>query len=148
MKKIFGDSVPSIEQVRFRGEIVQTRGLSLGQLIELFSQFPDEILKVLGGGKMTDVADVAGNAIIAMGTGVWGDEEQRSNIANISSGEKASFLASIIRQTAPGGVGPFGEMLAAAFAIGAEEQDSEAIRLRLRKSLEPQTSSAPLDSAA
>lgn len=148
MKKIFGDSVPSVEHVKFRGENVATRGLGLGQLIELFSQFPDEVLKILGGGKIVDIADMAADAVIAMATGVWDDQEQRANIANIASGEKAAFLASVIRQTAPGGVGPFGELLSAAFALSAPDGgDQNAIKLRLKKSQEQQAGSAPLDSA-
>lgn len=143
-KKIFGDSVPSVELVRHRGSDVETRGLGFEQIIDLVCRFPS-IVKVLDKGKplaMTEFADPVINIMIAMATGVAGDEEQEANIANLKLGERAAFMASIIRQTAPDGVGPFVDLLNALSVQQAEEEENKNIKVRLSKSPELQQNSA------
>lgn len=138
-KKIFGPSAPSIEHVKYRGGEVETRGLKLGsQLIELVSKFPS-VIEMLDTSKKdgdpSSLADDAITAIIAMGTGVYGDDTQMGYIAEMSAGERAAFMASIIRQTAPTGIGPFVELLLSlgAQAVTVADDESAPIKMRSKK---------------
>lgn len=148
--KIFGDSVPSVELVKHRGSDVETRGLSFEQIIDLFDRFPS-IVGVLDKSKpvtMKSFAEPAINIMIAMATGVAGDAEQEANISNLKLGEKAAFMAAIIRQTAPDGIGPFVDLLNTVSApVAADEEESEKIKVRLAPSPKQPQNSASQDTA-
>ena len=151
-KQIFGPSLPSVETVSYSGQQIETRGLTLDQLIMLLNKHPS-VIGLLDTSKevgAASFADDAATSMVAMATGVYGDEEQESYIANMSAGEKTAFLASIIRQTAPTGIGPFVELLVTLGAGSAEKDSTEdgAIKLRSKKSQEPPTNLQSQDSAA
>lgn len=142
-KQVFGPSAPSVEYVKYRGQSIETRGLKLGsQLIELVGKFPS-VIGMLDTSKQdgsATLADDAITAIIAMGTGVYGDDEeakaQMGYIADMSAGERAAFIASIIRQTAPTGIGPFVELLLSLGAQAVAVEEGGPIKMRSKKSSE------------
>lgn len=150
-KQVFGPSAPSVEIVQFRGEGIETRGLKYRQLIELVAKFPS-IVGMLDTSKdvnKTDgIADDAIDTIVAMGTGVYGDETQMGYIAAMSAGEKAAFIAAIIRQTAPTGIVPFVELLLSLGATAAVTDVPEPRKNRSSTSQEPPQNLSSQDSAA
>jgi hypothetical protein len=73
-------------------------------------------------------AGVSKQAIVAMivaGAGHAGDEAMEKSFANLSLGERASLFKSVFRLTAPGGIGPFVELVLAA-TQGQAEPATEA----------------------
>jgi hypothetical protein len=131
------DIVPGAETVEMRGHSIAVRGLSIEAIGSLFIRFPE--LNAMLAANSWDVArvlkfsDAAIAAIIAACAPDHLDEERASALA---LGEKAALLAPILRLTAPGGFGPFVELMTAAGLTAAAVVDKAPV-IRSRKPSKP-----------
>jgi hypothetical protein len=121
--------VPLTETVTVRGTKIKLRGVELEDLGQIFFRFPE--ISAMIEKRQFDIANagVSKQAIVAMivaGAGHAGDEAMEKSFANLSLGERASLFKSVFRLTAPGGIGPFVELVQAATGQGLAEPATEA----------------------
>lgn len=105
------DIAPSTETVTVRGTAVEVTGISAKGIASLLARFP-EIQTLIQGGEV-DVAsllEMGGDlvsAIIAAGCGLPGNLEAEKVASTLGLESQAEILSVIIKQTMPGGIGPF-----------------------------------------
>jgi hypothetical protein len=121
------DIAPLVERVTVRGDEVEVRGISFGDIAYVVQRFP-ELRKSFGGGvgftfsaeAVAALGPAIVGAVIACALGVRGDEAEERAAAALALGEQLDLIEAVIRMTAPSGIVPFVEKLTAVFgAVGA-----------------------------
>lgn len=124
------DVARSFRVVSVKGTDVDVPGVSAEGIAYLFSRFP--VLKELIGGKDVDLgvdalvklAPDAVAALIACGTGAVADKKAEAVAAKLGAEDQLNLMDAIIKETMPGGVGPFVEKLSAMFeGLGVESMN-------------------------
>lgn len=119
------DIARSFRTVKVGNTDVEVPGISAEGIAYLFHRFP--IIKDLIGGKpnleaedLIKIAPEALAAIIAVGTGSMKPEDE-AVAAKLGAESQLALLEAIVKETMPGGVGPFVEKLSALFQdLGVE----------------------------
>ncbi len=105
------DIAPASETVVVRGTAVEVTGISVKGIATLLGRFPELQTLIQGGQLEVDtLMGLSGDivaALIAAGTGAPGNTEAEAVAANLGIEAQADLLEAIIRQTLPGGLGPF-----------------------------------------
>lgn len=133
--------VPLSETVEIRGKKIKLRGVDIAELGQLLFRFPD-IGRMIEA-RSFDVAKIGVSkqamiAIIVAGAGHPGDEATEKSFANLALGEIAILLKAVVRLTAPGGIGPFVDLVLAVKGEGAIEPAAGAPKPRERKGVKVQ----------
>jgi hypothetical protein len=127
------DIAPSFSTVTVKGVVIDVTGISAKGIAYLFHRFP--IVREMIGGKDVDLspealaalAPEAIAAIIAVGTGAVNDPEAEAAAATLGAEAQLELLDAIIRETMPGGVGPFVEKLTGMFNANGAAFTSTAV---------------------
>lgn len=99
--------------VTVRGQDVEVRGISLGDIAYLIQNFPEVRDLFSGKDVQFDIDSLLTRApevvygIIACGTGVRGNEQGTATIKALTLEEQTDLLDAILRETFKGGLGPF-----------------------------------------
>lgn len=113
----FMDISPAAESVSVAGVEVEVVGISAKGLAVLFGRFPTLLKLFAGQASDLDVKEIASlgsdvvSAIIAAGCGYPGDRTAEDKASRLPLETQAALLAAIRRQTMPGGVENFMELL-------------------------------------
>jgi hypothetical protein len=138
------DIVPStaVEVVKFVGQIVTVRGISIADIASIVARFPglrslasgdtggDIVLRLIQG-----CADAAG-PIIAAGCGYLGDARYEQAAEKLLPDQQIKFIRAIFGLTFPNGFGSFVQELTSLMSGASEE--TKIVKVRLRRS--PSTS--------
>lgn len=100
------------------GDFVRVHGISAEVCLQLLNRFPEILTKAMAGGgvKFNDIIKAAPNviaAIIAAGTGGFGDEEVEEDAGNLPIEIQMDLLEAIGRLTFKSGFGPFAQRIMA-----------------------------------
>ncbi|MBR1150079.1 hypothetical protein [Bradyrhizobium sp. JYMT SZCCT0428] len=133
--------VPLTETVTIRGKKIKLRGIDIGELGQLFFRFPD--VAAMMAKRQFDVqkAAVSKEAMVAFavaGAGQPGDAAMEKSFANLSLGELAVLFKSVFKLTAPGGIGPFVELVLTLQGKEGAEEDAAAAPKKERKGVKVQ----------
>ena len=129
------DIAPASEQVMVRGTAVEVTGISVKGIASLLGRFP-QLQQLIQGGQLEvdSLMELSGDmvaAIIAAGTGMPGHPVAEEKAASLGLEIQADLLEAIIRQTLPGGLGPF---------VARLERAGEGLGMMTSKQPEPASS--------
>ncbi|QDW39007.1 hypothetical protein FFI89_018760 [Bradyrhizobium sp. KBS0727] len=126
--------VPLTESVTIRGNKIKLRGVDIEDLGQIIYRFPEllPVFKQMIQTRSFDIssAGISNQAMVAMivaGAGESGNEAMEKSFANLSLGERVDLFKSVFRITAPGGIGPFADLLRAAIGPDAGAIEQEAV---------------------
>jgi len=90
---------------------IKVRGLSLESIVMLLLEFPALSLALQGGGitgpDIIRMAPAAIGDIVCHACGLQGQDGQAAAFSNLPLETQLDFIEAVIRQTMPGGFGPF-----------------------------------------
>jgi hypothetical protein len=108
--------VPLTDTATIRGKKFKLSGIDIEDLGQIFFRFP-EIARMIEQ-RTFDASKVAMSkqalcALIAAGCGCAGDEAVEKSLGNLSLGERVDLFGRVFKLTAPGGIGPFTDLVVA-----------------------------------
>jgi hypothetical protein len=134
------DIAPNVETVEVQGVAVAVHGISAKGVAHLLGRFP-ELRKLMSGQEVEaeELMTMGGDAvaaIIAAGCGYPGDPKAEEVAGKLAIDAQANLLATILRLTLPGGLGPFVEKLT---ALGGILDAAPSVTAPASKSPKPST---------
>lgn len=134
--------VPLTETVLIRGKKIKMRGIDIGDLGQLFYRFPD-VAQMMANRKFDiQKAAVSKEAMVAFavsGAGYPGDAATEKSFANLALGELAILFRAVFKLTAPGGIGPFVDLVLTLQGAGdpevaavAPKKERKGVKLKVR----------------
>jgi hypothetical protein len=133
------------EDVPVGTSFITVHGISAKNALAIFKRFP-KLLSLINGfdlGTFIDAAPEAVSAIIAAGTGHFGDEQAEADAGNITIEVQFDILQAIGRLTFKSGFGPFVERI---MRLGGSVPDfASSGKAQDTKSPPPSSSSSPPD---
>jgi len=134
--------VPLTETVTIRGKKIKLRGIDIGELGQLLYRFPDVAQMMAARQFDIQKAAVSKDAMVAfavVGAGHPGDAAIEKSFANLALGEIAILFKSVFKLTAPGGIGPFVDLVLAVKgdmvleeAAAAPKKERKGVKVQVR----------------